>query len=80
MLSSELEDYGSRRSLLYWLKSYMSDGPQKVNVGEYLSDELKIKYDMPKGSVLGPLLFLVYNNHTAVGFQNHNTVISFTCR
>ena len=35
----------------------MSDGPQKVNVGEYLSDELKIKYDMPKGSVLGPCYF-----------------------
>ena len=51
---------GMRRPVHKLLKSYLSDRQQCVKSVECRSDFLQIEYGVPQGSVLGPLLFLVY--------------------
>lgn len=57
-----LESLGIRGVALNWFKSYLSDRVVQTKVGEKLSDFITLNIGVPQGSVLGPLLFLVYIN------------------
>ena len=59
-LISKLEHYGIRGTCLSLLKSYLTNRVQYTNFQHTLSDSKLIKYGVPQGSVLGPLLFLIY--------------------
>ena len=58
----KLEHYGIRGTSLGWFKSYLSDRKQYVSINGSNSDCLNITCGVPQGSVLGPLLFLIYVN------------------
>lgn len=45
---------------LQWLKSYLSQRSQTVMVGGDESEEIELNWGVPKGSVLGPILFTLY--------------------
>ena len=62
ILLSKLKHYGIRGFALEWFRSYLSDRKQNVSVNGSNSNLLPITCGVPQGSVLGPLIFLIYVN------------------
>jgi hypothetical protein len=58
----KLEKSGIRGNILKWFTNYLSDRSQKVVIPGTNSDDSLIFAGVPQGSILGPLLFLVYIN------------------
>ncbi len=61
-LLQKLKILGVSGKLLTWISSYLSDRKQKVVINGVKSDPKSINASVPQGSILGPLLFLVYVN------------------
>ena len=84
VLIHKLKHYGVCDESLLWFKDYFCARKQFVTIDSHRSEELDIACGVPQGSILGPLLFIIYINDLSscmrscsVSMYAHDTAIYF---
>ena len=62
ILINKLHFYGVRGVALSWFQSYLSERKHFIQYKSYTSPKSSIVCGVPQGSILGPLLFIIYTN------------------
>ena len=79
ILLEKLDHYGIRGISNDWFRSYLSDRSQFVTINVFKSDYKTTKVDVRQGSVLGPLVFVIFINDLNTAIK-HPETFHFACR
>ena len=57
------EGYGFSETVLQWFESYLTSRSCCVNVNDTFSNLIRLLFGVPQGSIVGPILFILYTKH-----------------
>ena len=77
LLSRLRQRFGIDEKALKWLQSYLTNRSQFVCVGNGYSSRRDLLYGVPQGSVLRPILYLLYTAPLADVIKEHNMSYHF---
>lgn len=77
VLLSDLFSFGIRGNAYLLLQSYLTNRFQRVVVGESFSEPTPLQFGVPQGSVLGPILFILYSSGLANLLEAHGVDYHF---
>ena len=72
----KLQENGISGNLLKVLKHFLTNRKQRVVLNEQSSSWTDVKAGVPQGSILGPLLFLIYINNIANGLSSNTKLFA----
>lgn len=75
-LIHKLSAYGIKGKLLNWVEDFLSQRKQTVVINGTKSEEREVTSGIPQGSVLGPLLFVVYINDLPNGLKTEAKIFA----
>ena len=78
-LLKKLDHYGIRGKTLEWIRAFLTNRTQKVTVEGVVSESIHVKSGVPQGSVLGPILFLVFINDLPASVQSSSRLFADDC-
>ena len=68
-LLHQLWHHGIRGQVFFWIKAWLANRMQRVILNGSKSDWRSVESGVPQGSVLGPLLFIIFVNHIQLGLK-----------
>ena len=75
----ELQHIGIRRKLLDWISSFLQNHRQRVQIDGASSEWCSVASGVPQGSILGPLLFIIYINDIGKDLSSHTGLFADDC-
>ena len=62
IILNKLEHYGIRGLAFSWIQSYLTNRTQYLFINDTNSTRINVTCSVPQGSILGPILFIMYVN------------------
>ena len=75
-LLGKLQAYGIQGNLFHWIKEFLRERTQIVMVNGVESEPTSVQSGIPQGTVLGPLLFVVYINNILDNVESHGLLFA----
>ena len=75
----KLENVGIRGKLLKWIEAFLTNRYQRVLLDGQASNWERVTSGVPQGSILGPLLFLLYVNDIGDNLKSPNKLFADDC-
>ena len=71
LLLTKLQKLGFSTNAIDWIKSYLSNRTQQVSMNGLVSSTKTVEAGVPQGSILGPVLFIVFTSNFHEHFPDH---------